>query len=37
MGISKDEYLKEEKILSKVCKLLDDTLNDLGQDVYQLA
>ena len=35
MGISKDEYLKEEKILSKVCKLLGDTLTDLGKDVYQ--
>ena len=35
MGISKDEYLKEKKILSKVCKLLGDTLTDLGKDVYQ--
>lgn len=35
MGISKDEYLKEEKILSKVQKLLGDTLNELGKDVYQ--
>lgn len=35
MGISKEEYLKEEKILFKVKKLLDDTLNDLGNDVYQ--
>lgn len=35
MGISKDEYLKEEKILSKVCNLLGDTLSELGKDVYQ--
>lgn len=35
MAISRDEYLKEEKILSKVKKLLSDTLNDLGKDVYQ--
>ena len=34
MGISKEEYVKEEKILSKVQKLLGDTLTSLGQDVY---
>lgn len=34
MGISKEEYVKEEKILSKVQKLLGDTLTSLGKDVY---
>ena len=35
MAISKEEYLKEEKILSRVKKLLSETLKDLGKDVYQ--
>ena len=35
MTISKEEYLKEEKILSRVKKLLSETLKDLGKDVYQ--
>ena len=35
MAISKEEYLKREKILSRVKKLLSETLKDLGKDVYQ--
>lgn len=35
MGISKEEYVKEERILSKVQELLVNTLNELGKDVYQ--
>ena len=33
MAISEVEIKKEKKILNKVNKLLDDTLNDLGLDV----
>ena len=35
MTITKEEYEKEEKILSKVRKLLGETLEDLGGDVFQ--
>ena len=35
MAISEEEYLKEKKILSKVNKLLENTLNEMGQDVIQ--
>ena len=35
MGISRDEFKKEELILSKVKDLLRDTLEDLGGEVYQ--
>ena len=35
MAISEAEYLKEKKILKKVQKLLGDTLETLGKDVYQ--
>ena len=34
MGISKKEFQKEELILSKVSKLLNDTLTELRKDVY---
>ena len=34
MAISEVEYQKEVKILGKVQKLLDKTLNDLGGDVF---
>lgn len=37
MAISKDEFVKEEKILSKVQTLLLDTLNELGEGVSQDA
>jgi len=33
MAISEAEFVKEKKILKKVRKLLDDTLNSLGEDV----
>lgn len=35
MAIDTTEFQKEKKILRKVQKLLEKTLNDLGQDVYQ--
>lgn len=35
MGISREEYKKEELILQKVKKLLGDTLEELGADVFQ--
>lgn len=35
MAISEDEYLKENKILRKVNKLLGNTLEELGKDVVQ--
>ena len=35
MAISEEEVLKEKKILSKVGKLLENTLNDLGEGVIQ--
>jgi DNA helicase-2/ATP-dependent DNA helicase PcrA len=35
MAISEAEYTKEKKILKKVQKLLNDTLNTLGEEVYQ--
>ena len=35
MAITKEEYEKEEKILTKVRKLLGETLEDLGGDVFQ--
>ena len=35
MAITEEEYKKEEKILSKVRKLLQETLEDLGGDVFQ--
>ena len=35
MAITEEEYKKEEKILSKVRKLLGETLEDLGGDVFQ--
>ena len=35
MAISDAEFLKEKKILKKVQSLLDDTLEELGKDVYQ--
>lgn len=35
MAITEEEYKKEEKILSKVRKLLKETLEDLGGDVFQ--
>ena len=35
MAITKEEYEKEEKILSKVRKLLGETLEELGGDVFQ--
>lgn len=34
MAIGAEEFKKEEKILKKVQKLLETTLSDLGQDVY---
>lgn len=34
MAISEVEYQKEKKILAKVQKLLDKTLEDLGEDVF---
>ena len=33
MAISEEEFLKEKKILKKVCKLLDKHIEELGQDV----
>ena len=35
MAISKEEFAKEEKILAKVQKLLNKTLEDLGESVSQ--
>ena len=35
MAISEVEFKKEKKILSKVHKLLGDTLEELGSDVIQ--
>ena len=35
MGVTKEEFKKEEVILSKVKELLDSTLEELGGDVFQ--
>ena len=35
MAISKEEFAKEENILAKVQKLLNKTLEDLGESVSQ--
>ena len=35
MAISEEEFQKEKKILSKINKLLGNTLSELGQDVIQ--